>query len=322
MAAEKELLRAPVYQRKFRWDEQLESKLIESLFLGLPVPSVFVASNPDGTWELVDGLQRISTLMHFIAEPENILSEISKSEPLRLSELEKLSEFNDLAFADLPGPMQLAFNKRSIRVTALSDKSDRKVRFDMFERLNTGGVALSPQEVRACIYRGKFADFLRELAEQKSFQALLKLQKGKQDDGTSEELVLKFFAYLNNRNDFDGKVEDFLNSYMETAPTKFDYKEGRELFNEVTAKLTEYLGGPFMRTGVHTTPLNQFEAVIVGAADIIRSGKKITKPATGWLDDTELVRASTGATNTRKMLNERIHRAVELLSGTKPQRKK
>src|SRR5690348_8186737 len=67
MASEGELIRAPEYQRKFRWTSSDESYLIESLFLGLPVPSVYVASNPDGTWEVVDGLQRISTLIHFMA---------------------------------------------------------------------------------------------------------------------------------------------------------------------------------------------------------------------------------------------------------------
>jgi Protein of unknown function DUF262 len=76
MAEEGELQRAPVYQRKFRWDEGTESRLIESLLLGLPVPSIFVATNPDSTWEVVDGLQRISTLIHFTATSPAMLETI------------------------------------------------------------------------------------------------------------------------------------------------------------------------------------------------------------------------------------------------------
>src|SRR5438105_2193610 len=81
MVAEDELARAPEYQRKFRWEVEDESKLIESLLLGLPVPSLFVATNPNGTWEVVDGLQRLSTLLHFIAEPPVLLKSIDKADP-------------------------------------------------------------------------------------------------------------------------------------------------------------------------------------------------------------------------------------------------
>lgn len=99
MAADGELHRAPVYQRKFRWSEQAESLLIESIFLGLPVPSVFVATNADGTWEVVDGLQRISTLLHYVADPKKVLKEVGKDSPLLLEGLSGLSEFNGMARA-------------------------------------------------------------------------------------------------------------------------------------------------------------------------------------------------------------------------------
>jgi len=93
MAEANELIRAPEYQRKFRWSEDDESYLIESLFLGLPVPSIYVASNPDGTWEVVDGLQRLSTLIHFMSSKPEMLKQLGKDEPLRLGELRKLPSF-------------------------------------------------------------------------------------------------------------------------------------------------------------------------------------------------------------------------------------
>jgi len=315
MSVEGELLRAPVYQRKFRWDEGLESRLVESLLLGLPVPSVFVATNRDGTWEIVDGLQRISTLLHFASDDAATLQSVEKKKNLTLTGLDKLSLFEGLTYADLPAPVQLAFMKRTLRVTALSDKSDREARFDMFERLNTGGVALTPQEVRACIYRSGFNDLIRDLAESDEFKRLVKLQERRQQDGTREELVLKFFAYLNNRNEFDGRVTIFLNNYMAKAMEDLDLEKARELFMDVVNSLSQILGdGPLVRTGVAVTPQNQLEAVMVAAGDILRSGQSLRQPDPGWLEDKELVDASTGGTNTRSMLNRRIERARQLLA--------
>jgi hypothetical protein len=321
MAASKELIRAPVYQRKFRWDERDESRLIESLLLGLPVPSVFVATNENGTWELVDGLQRISTLLHFLAKtvPDNVqetLSSIDKIAPLTLShELEVLTAFRGYNFESLPISVQLTLTKRAIRVTALSDKSDRKVRFELFERLNRGGVALTAQEVRACIFHGKFSQLLRELAEDADFKALLKLQKGYESDGTREEQVLKFFAYLNHRDDFDGAVSDFLTDYMEAVESSFDVAAGRALFEKVVRAIRKIHPSAILRPKYHSTPLNQFEAILVAAGELIQSGKTLKKPAKGWLADSELVLYSTKGTNTVGALTNRIRRAKELLSG-------
>jgi hypothetical protein len=314
MSAERELNRAPVYQRKFRWKEDAESRLIESLYLGLPVPSIFVAANQDGTWELIDGLQRISTLLHYVAEPREVLEQVDKDSPLQLSELRKLTSFNGILFADLPTPVQLAFFKRAIRVTVLSDKSDVDVRFDMFERLNTGGVALSAQEVRACIFRGEFSDFLRRLSEKEAFASLLKLQEANKNDGTKEELVLKFFAYVNDRNEFQGKVTDFLNAYMKAASQQFDYDAGEQLFDSVIGFLRQIIAGEFLRPPANVTPQNQLEAVMVGIAEVLRSGNQLKAPEGDWLTDPQLVEASTGATNTRTKLNRRIDRARQLFS--------
>lgn len=314
MASEGELDRAPAYQRKFRWSAQDESHLIESLFLGLPVPSLFVAANANGTWEVVDGVQRLSTLIHFVADPLVLLGTIGREKPLRLTGLEKVSELNDLTYAELPGPLRLAFNKRALRVTALSDKSDLHARFDLFERLNTGGIALTPQEVRACIYRGPFNDLLRELAEDSAFKRLVKLQKARQDDGTREEVVLKFFAYLNAQDRFAGAVTDFLNDYMEAAMESFDVETGRALFHRVVTYLNTALSGPFIRRGYPNTPMNQLEAVMVALGRIVSEGGTPVTPPPGWLDDPELVRSSTGATNTASMLRDRVSRARILWS--------
>lgn len=316
MAVEGEMKLAPAYQRKFRWSHYDESRLIESLFLGLPVPSIYVATNKDGTWEVVDGLQRISTLIHFLSEAPQAFKMIGQKEPLRLEKLEKLAKLNGKTFKELPTSVQISFPRRPLRVTALSDKSDKDVRFDMFDRLNRGGIVLTAQEVRACIFRGRFAKMLRRLGNDENFKTILKLQKAKQNDGTREELVLKFFAYLNNRQAFQGDVKNFLNDYMAKASEDFDRTRNKALFLQVAAKLHELLRGrPFLRTNVKITPQNELEAVMVAIGEIFKSGNQVISPPTGWQDDEALVKYSSKGTNSVPMLNGRINRAIELLSG-------
>jgi hypothetical protein len=198
-------------------------------------------------------------------------------------------------------------------VTALSDKSDVQARFDTFERLNRGAVALSAQEVRACIYDGPFNDLVRELASLHEFQSLVKLQSRDKDNATHEELVLKFFAYLNSRHLFSGAVRDFLNSYMETHRNDGTPNEGEVLFRAVIQELSSMIQGPFLRANTNVTPQNELEAVMVGAAEVLRDDGRLGRPPDGWLNDSELIKASTGATNTKKKLLARIERAKELL---------
>jgi len=315
MAEANELIRAPVYQRKFRWTYEDESYLIESLFLGLPVPSVYVASNPDGTWEVVDGLQRISTLIHFMSSSEAALKQVGVEAPLRLAELKKLPTFNNHRFLDLPTPIRLQFSKRSLRVTALTDKSDPEIRYEVFERLNKGGVTLSPQEVRACIYRGPFAEMLRTLADTTSFRKLVKLQPIHQNDGTREELILKFFAYTNWAGKYDGNIKGLLNSYMKEEGPKADIAECEEFFNSTVVAILKLTQGPLLRKGYGNTPLNQLEAVMVGAGRRIRAGKQVKAKVTDWINDAELVKYSTKGTNTKASFDARNSRAEALLSG-------
>ena len=316
MMSEEELNIAPHYQRKFRWDAKNESLFIESVFLGLPIPPIFVATNVGFQWEVVDGLQRLSTLTHFMTSSVEELKIINRKEPLLLTGLEKLSQLNGKGFNDLPRALQVYFGRQPLQVISLTDKSDKLVRFDVFERLNTGAVKLSPQEVRACVYRGDFNAFLEEMARNPEFGRLLKLQQIKQNDGTKPEQVLKFFAYKNDRESFDGKVDRFLNTYMEKAQKRFDYRNERQSFEFSVATLEQFCDGrSFLRSKTSVTPLVQFEACLVALAELHAEGIDPSRPPAGWQDDTELTDSSTGGTNTRSMLRRRLQRAKDLFSG-------
>ena len=316
MMAEDELNVAPEYQRKFRWDDTACSLFIESVFLGLPVPPIFVATNVGYQWEVVDGLQRLSSLTYFTAEDSERAHAVGKEAPLVLTGLEKLSELNGITHADLSRNLQIYFGRQPLQVVSLTDKSDLEVRFDVFERLNRGGLTLSAQEVRACVYRGEFNRFIEELSGNSNFSGLLKLQRKAQSDGTKVEEVLKFFAYKNSGDKFDGRVEKFLNRYMLEANRRFNYSAERELFETAARLLYEMCGqSPLLRADSKVTPLVLFEACMVSIAELVSDGTEIVNPQPGWQDDAEL-RQSTGAgSNTRPMLQRRMTRAKEIFRG-------
>lgn len=305
VATDKVIDIAPDYQRQFRWDNKRQSSLIESIFLGLPIPSLFMATNgSEGNWELIDGVQRISTIIHFAGTDEQ-QAIINCKDKLTLVGLKKISQFNGLTYDDLPLQVQLAFKMAVIKVISLTDKSDKSVRFDLFERLNRGGVILSDQEIRSCVYRGEFNDFLKQLAKNKDFTSCIKLTKLQQSDGTKEEMVLRFFAYLNNYKNFEHSVVEFLNDYMERAGKRFNYEQGEKIFNAVFSSLSVAFPSGIVKHGI--TPQNLFEAVTVGAALAYHNKGKINiDGASEWIKDSELTKLATGATNSRKKVEGRI----------------
>ncbi|MBM7078582.1 DUF262 domain-containing protein [Micromonospora humida] len=301
---------APSYQRKFQWDHARQSKLVESIFLGIPVPPLFMATNAEAnrvnSWEVVDGLQRVTTLVNF-AGNTNARSRIRLSDsPLALHDLDKLETFNGRTFSELPGDLQSLFEDRPLKVVVLNDKSEIRVRFDLFERLNTGGIRLSHQEVRECVFRGEFIDLLRTLSRNVDFRTVVRLQKGSENDGTPEEYVLRFFAYLENYKNFDHLVKDFLDEFTIACQTSAEAAKRSAIFEETFSYLAQCFPlGLKSRKG--TTPVNLFEGVSVGAAIALtqRANLPAIKDPT-WLSSDKLRSFVTGATNTRNRVAGRI----------------
>ena len=298
---------APEYQRQFRWDVERQSSLIESLYLGIPVPAIFTATNADGTWELIDGVQRVSTILCFAgSDADRAKINAKNTAPLKLSGLKKLSSFNGKLYSDLPVDIQTKFKLTSLKVTTLSDKSDKSVRFDLFERLNRGGISLSDQEIRSCVYRGGFNDFIKELSLDSNFIKCVHLSERQETDGTREELVLRFFAYLYDIDSFSHSVKDFLNNYMEKADKKFSYSKNEKLFRYVFDTISSALPTGITK-GRKNTPLNLFEAVSVGAAHAyLNKGKINTSGIEEWITDSELLKYISGATNSKPRVLGRI----------------
>ena len=136
-----ELAISPDYQRLFRWDEEKQSRFIESLILEMPVPPIFVIETEDGVYELIDGLQRISSYLHFRGEK---LGD-ERREPLRLDGCDIVKDLNGMTFESIPKALQIKIKiKRSfVRMEVIKKESEKSLKYHMFKRLNTGGELLS-----------------------------------------------------------------------------------------------------------------------------------------------------------------------------------
>ena len=164
MYKDEEFVINPDFQRLFRWEIGQKSKLIESLLLGIPLPSIFVFEKEDSTWELIDGLQRISTLLEFMGElkdpatgqlkPPTALVATKYLPSLDKAVWEKSEQIADVPVDDqnpLTGPQQLAIKRSRLSVEILKRPSDNATKYDLFQRLNAGGIAANAQELRNCI---------------------------------------------------------------------------------------------------------------------------------------------------------------------------
>lgn len=181
----------PEYQREFVWDINRQSRLIESIILGLPIPLLFMAEiKESGRLEIVDGSQRVRTLAAFITDK------------LRLTNLRTLDSLNGFCFKDFAPSRQRKFKNTSLRTIVLSDKANESVRNDMFDRINTSSLDLTPMEMRKGVYRGDFIDFVFKCAENETLIKLCPIYRYFQKRNEEAELVLRFFAFSETYPDF------------------------------------------------------------------------------------------------------------------------
>ena len=303
---------APVYQRRFRWDRERQSRLIESIFLGIPIPPLFMATNRfedlQNQWEVVDGLQRLLTLAAFAGDDEvfEAANLDTREDRLTLVSMEKIPSFDGFTFADLPEDIRTAFEDRPVRIVVLNDKSDLEVRFDLFERLNTGGIRLTSQEIRESVYRGPFMDLLGDLSDSDDFRTLVKLPSLKWKDGTPQDYILRFFAFSENYRSFKHLVTPFLNDFAEKAHDEPRIDSRSAAFGRTFTLLAKsFPEGLIGKTG--QTPVNLFEGVSAGAALALRVNPQLTSPVNpNWVRSDKLKEYVTAATNSRPKVFGRI----------------
>lgn len=235
----------PEFQRFFRWSLRQKSRLIESLLLGIPIPQVFVAQRPDGVWDVVDGLQRLSTIFEFAGV---LLDENHKKvPPLTLESTTYLPSLAGRRWEDAAHPDQsltiaqrLLIKRAKINVSIILKESDEMAKYELFQRLNTGGSMLSDQEVRNSILVMMNLDlykWIRVLSRDRSFTSCVALSERAIDEQYDMELVSRFIVFRTMpQNDLRsiGDVGEFLTDKAKALARdkSFDYKGEEEAFLE------------------------------------------------------------------------------------------
>lgn len=187
---ENKVILNPPYQRNFRWDIKTQSALIESILIGIPLPPIFAFSNVNYHWEIIDGLQRTTTLKNFInSRPDD--ENIPKFESCEI-----LTDLNGKAFFELPEGMQNAVKNFRIRIELVEDNADAYSQYLLFSRLNSNGEQLSNQELRNfLVYKlnPQFYAMLSQLKQHPSFKSAVSLKSKRIDKQEDVEYILKFF---------------------------------------------------------------------------------------------------------------------------------
>lgn len=213
----RELVIAPVYQRLFRWLPNQKTRFIESILLGIPTPAIFVAEDDENIWELVDGLQRLSTVLEFLGVLRDAEDEAIAASRLEGYEGASLPGLDGQRYDDLSLRSRMSIRRAGCRVEVLRVGSARTMKYDLFERLNTGGTPLSHQEVRNCVFRDGAADameYLGRLADDDVFQQHLGLSEMQAKSQYHRGLVLRYLALKNDREQFRHGVEPFMTAYL------------------------------------------------------------------------------------------------------------
>lgn len=291
----------PDYQRDHTWSDEHQSRFIESVLMGLPIPLLFLADveGQEGRAEIVDGSQRIRTLARFV------------SNELRLSGLKKLTKLNGFMFKDLPLARQRRFGRHTVRMIELREGTDEESRRDIFSRINTGNLKLNDMEQRWGVSDGPFLQFVRTCSQQELFIKLAPLSDKAVKLREPQEFVLRFFAYLRDYTKFERSVVHFLDSFLEDMKVSFDDKMQASYQAEWNRMLefieTYFPYGFSKRKGHIRTPRIRFEAISVGTALALRANSDIQPISVDWLESEEFkLMMRSDASNSRPKVIKRI----------------
>jgi hypothetical protein len=200
---------APDFQRQANiWKDDVKSRLIESILIRIPLPAFYIDATNGDQWLVVDGLQRLSALKHFVSDRK-----------LKLCGLEYLKELEDKTYDQLERKYQRRIEETQVTVYLIEKGTPPEVKYNIFRRINTGGVPLSPQELRHALNPGKATKLLAKLANYEEFQQIIDLSESKKKRMDDREFILGFLAFfLTSYEDYqDGNRDAFLNQALVKA---------------------------------------------------------------------------------------------------------
>lgn len=314
---EKKQIIVPEFQRRYVWDIKKASRFIESLIIGLPVPGIFLSrdsleqsSQLSSSLLIIDGQQRLLSLQKFykglFGEKRFRLTGVC--EELCGKSYEELSP-------DDQGRLDDAIIHATIIKQEVPDKDNSSI-YMVFERLNTGGVLLQPQEIRACIYHGEFNNLLNNLIDNPKWRSLFKKENPRMKE---QEMVLRFFALYYKHKDYKKGLKFLLNSFMSENRHLALYSEQQltDLFVNSLSLIVDAKGSDaFKRGGAVNAAL--FDSVMIGVAKRLQSGDMTAEECRDNYDllmnDSSYVDYTTYATADEKPLKERIRMSIERFS--------
>ncbi len=246
----------PEFQRVFRWGKDQKSKLIESILLGIPLPSVFVSQRNDGVWDVVDGLQRISTILSFMGKMKDENGKLM--EPLILSSTKYLENLEgkvwdaigDDKSSEVSSDIKRIFKREKINITIIKRESEEGAKFELFQRLNTGGTKLSRQEVRNCmlLMENELAfSWLKSCSSNEDFKRSISVSDRKEDEAYADELVIRFLVLRNfpkeDRNPAEDVGDSLDNQTLKiiSPEANFDFDSEKLIFDSTFKAIYESL---------------------------------------------------------------------------------
>lgn len=307
---DKELDLHPDFQRFFRWSPEQKTNLIESILLGIPIPSIFVSEQSSGAWDVIDGLQRLSTIFQFAgilkdkegeALPPLVL-ESAKYLPALAGKTWEAKE-NEDPTKHLSASQRIQIKRAKINVVIFRKESDSEGKYDLFQRLNTGGTGLSDQEVRNCIMIMEdktFYEWFSSLYSDESFQSCISLPERLMQERYDMELVLRFLIFRNidiesKKKAINDNIMSFLTDEMvaliqKEQGTFEQFKEDeKEKFQKAFVAIHNAVGSNAFRKYVSDKDkftggfsLSAFEAITFGVGHNI-DFVETQEPA--WLED-------------------------------------
>jgi hypothetical protein len=313
-----DIIISPEFQRLFRWSDYQKTRFIESILLGIPTPPIFVAEDKEGRWELVDGLQRISTILSFFG----ILKDYKEKNNWVMVPGDLVQELNGYKNDILPQIFNRNIRRAYCRVEIIKWDSKYDMRYELFNRLNTGGSPLTEQEIRNCIFRGKsnkFNELLEQLSEDGGFIKILNIKEEKKQELYLEELVLRFFAVYNNKWD-KYKIKNmssYMTEYMKDAieSDNFNYQDKDIFFR--TVNVLKNLDNSIFRFNNNQFSTSLYDAIMVGIAKNIdgyeKKNKEFIEKKINLLKKDSKFRQYTGAASSSKSrVIKRMARAMEI----------
>lgn len=294
-----ELIVDPEFQRLFRWNNSQKSKLVESLLLGIPIPSIFVFERDDGTWELIDGLQRTSTILEFMGKlrddqgglhPPSILDATKYLNSLHNAVWETSDDIVGVKGNEqrpLDKSQQLAIRRSRIGVEILKRPSDESTKYDLFQRLNAGGTEANAQELRNCIVLMVNAVFFRAIkaaADQPEFLMVAAISADQLERQRHIEWATRFLVHTYIR--YDGKldIQEYIDDGIVELARESDGTDEARLITRTFGLLHAALGSDALRRlqdgrHVEKVGLVGLEVIAVGVAKNLDAIERLQDPA-------------------------------------------